>query len=271
MGILNVTPDSFFDGGSYVDPERQAVQIDRLIAEGAELIDIGGESSRPGSQSVGAREQIARIDGALRHALAKKALVSVDTIDPEVAAHALKLGAQLLNDISCLADLELARVAARHGAALIITHNRGPMSEMPGFSQWPDSGYDDIVGDIVEDWEKARKLAESVGVARENILFDPGLGFSKNARHCYVILQRLRELERLGSAIVVGPGRKSFIADVDPSKPEERLGGTIAASLLAVEHGADILRVHDVAAVRQALLVASAIHHPPPPRETSRV
>jgi dihydropteroate synthase len=259
MGIVNLTPNSFYDGGRYLDAERQREVVDRLLAEGADVLDIGGESTKPGSDPVPAVTQIERIDVALRHALARNAVVSVDTTEPSVADYALGLGAQLINDVSCLANVELARVAARHGAHLLISHSRGAMSEMRGFSQWPDDDYDDIVSEVAEDWERARRGAMAAGVPRANVLFDPGLGFSKNARHCYVILQRLREFDSLQAPIVVGPARKSFIAAVSPLPPERRLGGTIAACLAAAHRGAAMLRVHDVEAVKQALDVDAAV------------
>jgi dihydropteroate synthase len=259
MGIVNVTPNSFYDGGRYSNAPEQQALVERLLLEGADLLDIGGESSKPGSEPVSPTQQIERIDVALRYALAKGATVSIDTTEPSVADYALGLGAQLLNDVSCLANRELARVAARHGAHLLISHSRGAMSDMPGFSQWPDDDYDDIVEGVAEDWERARQGATAAGVPRGNILFDPGLGFSKNARHCYVILQRLREFQRLQAPIVVGPARKSFIAAVSPTPPERRLGGTVAACIAAAQRGADILRVHDVEAVKQALAVTEAV------------
>jgi dihydropteroate synthase len=265
MGIVNLTPNSFYDGGRYLEPDAQRAVVDRLLAEGADLLDIGGESTKPGSDPVPAATQIERIDVALRHAVAQGALVSVDSSEPSVADYALRLGAQLVNDVSCLANVELARVAARHQAYLLISHSRGAMSEMRGFSQWPDDDYDDIVKEVAEDWERARRGAIAAGVPRANVLFDPGLGFSKNARHCYVILQRLREFESLQAPIVVGPARKSFIAAVSPLPAERRLGGTIAACVSAARHGAHVVRVHDVEAVKQALAVDHALQHGLPP------
>jgi len=259
MGVVNVTPDSFYDGGRYLDVSRAAERVDRLIEDGADVLDIGGESSRPGSTPVPAAEQIARIGPALRHAVARGAVVSVDTTSPEVADHALSLGARIVNDVSCLADDDLARVTARHGAALVITHARGPMQKMAGFSQWPDGGYGDVVADVLAEWSAARERACAAGVRREDVILDPGLGFSKNARHSLKLLRRLGELGRAGALVAVGPGRKSFIASVDPSPPEERLGGTIAACVLAVQHGAKLVRVHDVRPVRQALALTHAL------------
>lgn len=261
MAVVNTTPDSFFDGGRLPTADLQRQRVDQLLRQGAHILDIGGESTRPGSAEVPAREQIERIDAALQHALARGAVVSVDTTLPEVAEHALSLGAHMINDVSCLADPDLARVTARHQGHLLISHSRGQMSNMPGFSQWPDDDYDDIVSEVARDWERARQGAMGAGVPSSKILFDPGLGFSKNARHCFVILQRLQEFRRLHAPIVVGPGRKSFIAAVDGAKPAERLAGTIAASLWAAHNGADVLRVHDVAELNQALGVDAAIQN----------
>jgi dihydropteroate synthase len=252
MGVLNVTPDSFFDGGRYLGGAARE-RVDALIAEGADLIDIGGESSRPGSEPVAQAVQIERIEPAVRYALERGALVSIDTTSPEVAARMLELGAQVINDVSCLSDVELARVVARHDGVLVLMHCRGPMSQMPGFSVYPDDAYGDVVRDVTTEWRAARDRATAAGLRPEAVYFDPGLGFGKNARHSYQLLSRLRELTHEGVAVVVGPSRKSFIAAGDKAPPEERLGGTIAACVLAVQRGAAVLRVHDVLPVRQAL------------------
>jgi dihydropteroate synthase len=260
MGVLNVTPDSFFDGGRYTTEGAAESRIDELIREGAQIIDIGGESSRPGSEPVAALEQIARIEGAVRHAVAsRKAVVSVDTTSPEVADRMLALGAEMLNDVSCLHDPDLARVAARREATLVLMHARQPMSEMAGFSRYPDDAYRDVVSDVLGEWRAARDRALSAGMPRDRVWLDPGLGFSKNARQSLALLARLDELCGEGVPVVVGPSRKSFIASVDDAPPEQRLGGTIAACLSAAAKGAKVLRVHDIRAVRQALGVAGAI------------
>jgi dihydropteroate synthase len=258
MGVLNCTPDSFSDGGRYLAAADARARVDDLLAQGADLLDIGGESSRPGSLPVPPGEQIARIEPALRHALARGALVSVDTTSPEVANHVLRLGAHVINDVSCLSDVELARTAAGHDAALVLMHAREPMSQMPGFSVYPDDAYGDVVADVLSEWRMARDRAVAVGLPREAVLLDPGFGFGKNARHSFELLARLDELCAEGAAVVVGPSRKSFIAASDGSPPEQRLGGTIAACLLSLQRGASVLRVHDVGAARQALAVAKA-------------
>jgi len=258
MGVLNVTPDSFFDGGRYDAAESAMRRIDQLLADGAELIDIGAESTRPGASAVAADEQIARLEPALRYALQRPLLVSVDTASAAVARYALELGAHLINDVSCLADDDLARACAERGAPLILMHARGPAASMAGFSVYPDAGYEDVVADVRREWRAARARALAVGMAQEDVYFDPGLGFAKNARQSYALLARLAELQSEG-LMVVGASRKSFIASVDGAPPEARLGGSVAASLLAAARGAAIVRVHDVRETRQALRVAAVV------------
>ena len=265
MGVVNVTPDSFFDGGRYVAASDAAARVDAVVDAGATIVDVGGESTRPGAEPVLAQTQIARIGPAIQRAAERGAIASVDTTSAEVAEFALQRGARIVNDVSCLADPALADVAATHGAALIVMHSRGPMSRMPGFSEWPEDGYTDVVGEVRRELEAARARAIARGVRPEHVWVDPGLGFSKSARHSFELLRRLGELRTPGTAIVmvVGPGRKSFIASVDPSSPEDRLGGTIAASVIAAERGAQVLRVHDVREVRQALAVAMSARSQP--------
>lgn len=262
MGVLNVTPDSFYDGGRYSGVSAEA-RVAALIAEGADLIDIGGESTRPGALPIEPVEQLRRIEPALRAAVAAGSVhVSVDTTSARVADRALSLGAHVVNDVSCLADVGLARVVADHGASLVIMHSRGAMSEMRGFSDHPDDAYGDVIADVLAEWCAARDRALSAGVPASDILLDPGIGFAKNARQSLEVAVRLAELHSAGAAIVYGPSRKSFIHAVDPSTPAERLGGTIAACLAAADRGAAILRVHDVRDVRQALRVHRALTVP---------
>lgn len=258
MGVLNVTPDSFFDGGRYDAASRAEQHVDRLLADGADLLDLGGESTRPGAAAIPAAEQIARLEPALRHALKSSALVSVDTASAEVARFALGLGAHVINDVSCLADDDLARACAEHDAALIVMHSRGPAESMAGFSVYPDSGYEDVVADVRREWRAAKARAVAAGMRAEDVYFDPGLGFAKNASQSYTLLARLAEFRTEGP-IVVGPSRKSFIAAVDGTPPEQRLGGSVAASLLAAARGAAVVRVHDVREVRQALRVTALV------------
>lgn len=258
MGVVNTTPDSFYDGGKYVDPERAIELVDRLIGDGADIVDVGAESTRPGSTGVPADEQIRRLEPALRHAVARGVVVSVDTTLADVARHALSLGAHIVNDVSCLADPELARAAAERGAVLVLMHSREPMSTLRGYSEYPDDAYRDVVADVLSEWRAARDRAVSVGVPASRVWLDPGLGFAKNARQSFDLLRRLDVFTSEGVPVVVGPSRKSFITLVDAAPPAERLGGTIAACLHATDRGARVLRVHDVREVRQALAVTVA-------------
>jgi dihydropteroate synthase len=260
MGVVNATPDSFYPSGRSETQAAAVQRIEQLCAEGADFADIGGESSRPGAASVPHDEQLARIEPAVRHALARGSLaVSIDTTHPRVAERMLEIGAVLVNDVSCLADIDLARVTARHDATLILMHTRGGLGSMTGFSEYPDDGYEDVVADVRREWCAARDRAEAVGLPRERIWFDPGIGFGKNAAQSFELLRRVAEFRDLGVPIVVGASRKSFIRAVDDVGPEERLGGTIASCLWSAAQGASVLRVHDVRAVRQALAVSERL------------
>jgi dihydropteroate synthase len=256
MGVVNATPDSFYQAGRSESQAAARARVEQLVAEGAEIADVGGESSRPGAAVVSADEQIARIEPAVSYAVASgKLQVSVDTTNPRVAERMLAIGAVYVNDVSCLADADLARVTARAGATLILMHTRGALGSMAGFSDYPDDAYEDVVADVKREWCAARDRAVAAGLPRERVWFDPGIGFGKNARQSFELLRRLAELRGLGVPLVVGASRKSFIRAVDDAGPEERLGGTIAACLWCAAQGADVLRVHDVRAVRQALSV----------------
>lgn len=269
MGVVNATPDSFYRAGRSESQAAAVARVDQLRDEGAEIADIGGESSRPGAEPVAPEEQIARIEPAVARAVASARLqVSVDTTSPLVAERMLAIGAVLVNDVSCLADSDLARVTARAGATLILMHTRGALGSMAGFSDYPDDAYEDVVTDVRREWSEARERAVAAGMPRERVWFDPGIGFGKNAQQSFELLRRLGELRDLGVPLVVGASRKSFIRAVDDVGPEERLGGTIAACLWCAAQGADVLRVHDVRAVRQALSVAERLRHPAAPEVT---
>ena len=251
MGICNVTPDSFSDGGLYLDPVAAAAHVDRLLAEGADIIDIGGESTRPGSKPVPAAEQLARVLPIVEHAAKRGACVSIDTSDPQVAAAALDAGAHAINDVSLLQNLDLAKVAAGMGAALVLSHAR------PSLPMWPPlHTYGDVVGDVIADWERAAARAIEVGVKREQLVMDPGLGFNKQGRHSLELLRRAAVLvAKMGDVpVLVGASRKSFLALVDKNaKAEDRDGASIAAAIHAVHAGVRVLRVHAVRATRQAI------------------
>jgi dihydropteroate synthase len=271
MGVVNATPDSFYPAGRSESHAAARARVEQLIAEGADIADIGGESSRPGADVVPADEQIARIEPAASHAVASGRLrVSVDTTNPRVAERMLEVGAVYVNDVSCLADADLARVTAKGGATLILMHTRGALGSMAGFSDYPDDAYEDVVAEVKREWCAARDRAVAAGLPRERVWFDPGIGFGKNARQSFELLRRLAELRSLGVPLVVGASRKSFIRAVDDAGPDERLGGTIAACLWSAAHGADVLRIHDVRAVRQALSV-TAMFGPEPTLEPAHV
>lgn len=253
MAVLNVTPDSFFDGGQYLNHHKAKERIAQLLSDGADIIDIGAESTRPGSTPVSPQEQLKRLEPAARFALEQGALVSVDTTDAEVAKQALSWGVQAINDVSCLKDPTLAELCAASNADLVLMHSRGEMSSMPGFSHY-EGEYQDVVFDVMREWESARQQAESRGLSRDRIWFDPGLGFHKTSAQSAELMCRLAEFASLDAGLVLGASRKSFIGALDDSPPERRLGGSIAACLRAAEAGAKIFRVHDVQEVSQALL-----------------
>jgi dihydropteroate synthase len=262
MGICNVTPDSFSDGGRFLDVEAARVRVDELIASGADIIDIGGESTRPGSKPVPVREQLERVLPVIRHAVGRGACVSIDTMSPEVAAACLDAGAHAVNDVSLLRDEDLARVVSGSDACLVLSHARAPQDQMKGYGGWSLGAYDDVVRDVAAEWERAAARAGELGVKRSSLVMDPGLGFSKASRHSFELLRRARQLtDAIGKngevPILFGASRKSFLTLVDPpaekSEPADRDGASIAAALHAVRCGVHILRVHDVRATRQAI------------------
>jgi dihydropteroate synthase len=256
MGIVNVTPDSFSDGGAYLDPEAAAVHGEALVAEGADLLDVGGESTRPGAPAVDAEEEIRRVVPVIE-ALARRTGVplSVDTTKAAVAEAALNAGATVVNDVSGLdADPDLAAVVARHGAGLVLMHMRGTPRTMQ-----TEVAYGDLVGEVIAGLEDALSRAEAAGVAPEQVAVDPGIGFAKTAGQSLYLLRQTGALLTLGRPILVGPSRKSFIGHVTGEPVERRLPGTLAAVVAAILGGARIVRVHDVAQTVQAVRVADAI------------
>lgn len=256
MGVLNVTPDSFYDGGRFFDPGRAVAQGLELAGQGADIIDIGGESSRPGSDPVPAEEEIRRVVPVIT-ALRRQtsAFLSIDTTKSSVARAALDAGADLINDISALRfDEDILRLAAGREAAVVLMHMQG----IPKTMQAAPS-YEDTLAEVRGFLVKRLAAAVQAGLSRDRILVDPGIGFGKRLKDNLVLLSHLPVLEDLGCPILVGPSRKSFIGQILDLPPEERLEGTIAASVLSVARGAHVLRVHDVRAVRRAVRVAEAI------------
>jgi len=255
MGVCNVTPDSFSDGGLHFTPAAARGRIDELLAQGADFIDIGGESTRPGATPVSSEDQIARVLDAVRYASSRGACVSIDTADARVAAATLDAGASIVNDVSCLLDDTLAGAVAAARGAYTLMHARGTQSQMRGFSRYPDQAYADVVNDVVREWEQAAARARLLGVPREALVMDPGLGFAKNARQSAELLARTDEIVRaVGVPVAIGASRKSFLTIVErDAPPGERIGASIAAALHAARTGASVLRVHDVRATRQAI------------------
>ncbi len=264
MGILNVTPDSFYDGGRHSGEAAVLHQAGRMLEEGADIIDVGGESTRPGAQPVAAGEELKRVLPAVRDILRRwpDAVVSVDTVKSEVAAAVAAEGAAIINDVSGLRlDETLADIAAAQQLGLVLMHSRGSVAEMAHYGS-ADYGAD-AVGEIVAELRACAAHAQQRGVAAEQIVLDPGLGFSKRTEHSVAVLAQLRRVTALGFPVLVGPSRKRFIGELSGGlAPEQRLEGTLGAVVAARARGAAIFRVHDVAAARRALAVANAILHP---------
>lgn len=257
MGILNVTPDSFSDGGHYLDADRAVAHAKAMVAEGATLIDIGGESSRPGAVPVPAEEELSRVVPVIRAlAGAVDVPLSVDTYKACVARHALEAGAHLVNDITALhGDAEMAAVVAEMEAGVILMHIQGTPRTMQLAPH-----YDDVV-DEIRQWLQARvQLAEASGIAPERIIADPGIGFGKTTAHNLEILKRLDAFRELGKPMLIGTSRKAFIGTVLDLPLEERIEGTVATVCWAIAHGADIVRVHDVKAVSRAARMTDALY-----------
>jgi len=255
MGVVNVTPDSFSDGGLYLDPEAAIAHGEELVAAGAEILDIGGESTRPGAEEVPTEEELRRVEPVIAGLAGGEAAISIDTSKRAVAAAALDAGAEIVNDVTALrGDPEMAALCAERGATVVLMHMLGTPRTMQR-----EPRYDDVVEDVKAFLAGRLETATAAGIAEERIWLDPGIGFGKTAEHNLELLRRLGELRDLGRPLVVGTSRKSFIGRVDGSEAGERLGGTIASSVLAAAEGADVLRVHDVAAIGQAMAVAGAI------------
>jgi len=250
MGVLNVTPDSFSDGGQFAAPERALAQARRMIAEGADIIDIGAESTRPyGSEPISAEEELQRLQPVLPDVVALGIPVSIDSMKSAVVAWALDQGAVIANDVWGLQrDSDMAGLVATRGAPVIIMHNRD--SADPAI---------DIMQDIVDFFARSLDIAAKAGVSPDKIVLDPGIGFGKTPEQSMTALARLGELQSFGFPLLVGASRKRFISTVTPSEPHQRLGGSIAAHLLAAQNGARIIRAHDVAETVQALRVTAAI------------
>jgi dihydropteroate synthase len=257
MGILNITPDSFSDGGTHLDVDRAVAAGLRMVEEGADILDIGGESTRPGADSVGADEELRRVLPVVeRLASLTPALLSIDTYKAVVGREAVARGAAIINDISgLLYEPALGSVAAETGAALILMHTRGRSHEM-----YELAVYADVVSEVKAELETAVARAMAAGVRREQLILDPGFGFAKRAGHSYSLLARLPELSALDLPVLSGPSRKSFLKEpLGERSPAAREWGTAAAVAASVLGGAHIVRVHNVAAMTDVVRVADRI------------
>jgi dihydropteroate synthase len=251
MGILNVTPDSFSDGGQFLDPALAIAHAADMANAGADILDIGAESTRPygGPVPVSADEEKVRLEPILPAVIKLGLPLSIDTIKASIAAWALDQGAALVNDVWGLQrDPDMAPLVAKRGVPVIVMHNRESADDSI-----------DIVADVIAFFSRSLEIAARAGIARDNIVLDPGIGFGKTPEQSIVCIARLAEFKRFGLPLLVGASRKRFINAVSPSAPDDRIGGSISAHLLAVEMGAAILRVHDVKETVQALRVAAAI------------
>ena len=256
MGILNVTPNSFSDGGLFLDKDKAVEHGLQLIEDGADILDVGGESTRPGSDAISVEEEIRRIIPVISEIRKKSAaLISVDTTKTEVGQKALDAGADILNDISSFRfDPEMMTLAAEKKVPVILMHMKG----MPKTMQ-VNPTYDDLLNEVKSFLEERVESALSFGIQREKIIADPGIGFGKGLHHNLCLIKNLHFLEELNLPILLGVSRKAFIGQILKLPPEERIEGTIASALLSILNGAHILRVHDVAAVKRAVAVAEAI------------
>jgi dihydropteroate synthase len=255
MGIVNVTPDSFSDGGEFFDHEKAIEHGMELVRQGADVLDVGGESTRPGAEDVSLEEELRRVMPVVE-GLAGVAPVSIDTTKAQVARQAIQAGARIVNDVTALrGDPEMAGACAEAGVEVVLMHMLGTPRTMQ-----VDPRYDDVVGEVSEFLAVQAGLAEAAGIPREKLWIDPGIGFGKTVDHNLALLKATRTLSEMGLPVLVGPSRKSFIGKLSGDAPEpRRLGGTIAACLAAMEGGAAMVRVHDVGPVAQAVRVAAAI------------
>lgn len=257
MGILNLTPDSFYDGGCHSNPEAALNRAREMVSEGVDVIDVGGESTRPGAPSIELDEEMARVVPIVERLRSELEVpISVDTSKSRVADAALQAGANYVNDISGLQfDADMASVVAAHGAGLVVMHTRGRPDRMQA-----DTAYDDLAGEVYAYLEAAVERAVAEGVLRSAIAVDPGIGFGKDVKGNLELQRRLPELLGIGCPVLLGTSRKSFIGKIlDEGEPEERLVGTLATVACGVLRGAMLHRVHDVAAARKAALMAHAL------------
>jgi dihydropteroate synthase len=254
MGVINVTPDSFSDGGAFLDPDDAVSHGKRLVAEGADILDIGGESTRPGADPVSEDEELWRVVPVLEGLAKTDAALSIDTVKAVVARRAVEAGATIVNDVTAFRHApEMAQLVAEAGATTCLMHMLGEPRTMQ-----LNPSYEDVVSDVKAFLEERLAFAMREGIPEDKVWLDPGIGFGKTLEHNLELLRRLDELAAIGRPIVIGTSRKSFLAKLTGRDVAERLAGTIATNVLALERGATVFRVHDVAAVGDALKVAAA-------------
>jgi dihydropteroate synthase len=254
MGVVNVTPDSFSDGGLYIDPTQAVEHARRLIGEGADILDIGGESTRPGAAPVSVEEERRRVLPVLERLAAGNVPVSVDTRKPALMREAIAAGAAMVNDVTALSAPGALEAVAKTPAAVCLMHMQGE----PGTMQ-ANPSYRDVVGEVRDYLAGRVAAAEAAGIARERIVVDPGFGFGKTVEHNLALLRSLGAFRSLGGALLAGLSRKAMLGKLTGREPQERVHASVAAALLAAQNGAHIIRVHDVAATRDALAVWSAV------------
>jgi dihydropteroate synthase len=255
MGILNVTPDSFSDGGNYPTPEAALARARLLVFDGAEILDVGGESSRPGATPVPLHLELRRVLPAIEALAPLGVPISVDTVKPEVARRAVAAGARIINDISGLRDPAMIAAVAETGAAVVLMHMAGTPRTMQ-----VDPRYDDVVAEVRDYLARQLDAAAAAGIPRERIALDPGIGFGKTHEHNVALLRHLDRFASLGCALLVGTSRKGFLGQITGRPRHERAAATAASSLVAAANGADVLRVHDVAPTVDVLKVWDALH-----------
>jgi dihydropteroate synthase len=254
MGVINVTPDSFSDGGAFLDPDDAVTHGKRLVSEGADILDIGGESTRPGADPVSEDEELWRVVPVLEGLRDARVELSIDTMKPEVARRAVEAGATIVNDVTAFRNApEMAQLVAEAGAHTCLMHMLGEPRTMQ-----LNPTYEDVVSEVKSFLEERLAFATSEGIPEDRVWLDPGIGFGKTVEHNLELLRRLDELVAIGRPIVLGTSRKSFLAKLTGRDVAGRLAGTIATNVLALERGATIFRVHDVAQVGDALKVAAA-------------
>lgn len=256
MGILNVTPDSFWDGGRYFDKTSALKHAEKMINEGADIIDIGAESTRPQAEPVPKEEELRRLLPIVKEIVKWNTIVSIDTYKVEVAKECLSLGVHMINDVKALKEEGMAELIAEHGASVVLMHMKGEPKTMQQMAY-----YNDVVSEVIDYLRERIHFAKECGIKEECIVIDPGIGFGKTFLHNLQILKRLQEFKVLSRPILVGPSRKSFIGQVLDVPPEERLEGTLATILISLTKGANIVRVHDVKETKRVIKMFEAIEN----------